>query len=160
MNQLPYQQTQNALIQNQNQTSLYPIQPIEIPQNNIIQDNINAVQYKNLLEELSQSASAEIERGPQTNKECLEDMLGCKNNKTFIINLTTKNGTRQAFACKENIGTCQRCVVYHWNGSQSTYTYNNLSVYRNGDRLRMSTPSVPVPIYVSSVKEAYLIWLE
>ncbi len=58
------------------------------------------------------------------------------------------------------IGTCQRCVVYHWNGSQSTYTYNNLSVYINGDRLRMSTPSVPVPIYVSSVKEAYLIWLE
>ena len=106
MNQLPYQQTQNALIQNQ--TSLYPIQPIEIPQNNIIQDNINAVQYKNLLEELSQSTSAEIKRGPQSSKECLEDLFGCKNNKAFIISLTTKNGTRQAFACKENTGACQR----------------------------------------------------
>ena len=108
MNQLPYQQTQNALIQNQNQTSLYPIQPIGIPQNNIIQDNIKAVQYKNLLEELSQSTSAEINTGPRSNKECFEDMFGCINNKTFVINLTTKNGTRQAFACKENTGTCQR----------------------------------------------------
>ena len=133
MNQLPYQQTQNALIQNQ--TSLYPIQPIEIPQNNIIQDNINAVQYKNLLEELSQSISAEIKRGPQSNKECLEDMLGCKNNKTFIINLTTKNGTRQAFACKENIGTCQRYCCKAFIKNCAFYIFYNTA---------FSNPSLPI----------------
>ena len=108
MNQLPYQHTQNALIQNQNQTSLYPIQPIGIPQNNIIQDNIKSVQYKNLLEELSQSTSALISYGPRPNIECFEDMFGCKNNLTFVIDLTTNNGKRQAFVCKENTGRCQR----------------------------------------------------
>ncbi|MCR5600676.1 MAG: hypothetical protein K6G33_08050 [Ruminococcus sp.] len=50
--------------------------------------------------------------------------------------------------------TCNKVVVTHWDGSTSSYTYNNLAVYCSRDwrTLKMSTPSVPVPIYCYSVQ--------
>ena len=117
MNQLPYQQTQNNLIQNQtqnqNQTSLNQLQPIGFPQNNILQNNLNIVQYKNLLDELSQSTFATIISGSRTAIECWEDTFGFQNNRKFFVELTKNNGTRQAFSCIENTGTCQRFCVKH-----------------------------------------------
>ena len=76
-----------------------------------MQNNLNTVHYKNLLDELSQSTFATIISGSQTAIECWEDICGCKNNKKFFVELTKNNGTRQAFSCIENTDACQRFCI-------------------------------------------------
>ena len=78
-----------------------------------MQNNLNIVQYKNLLDELSQSTFATIISGSRTAIECWEDTFGFQNNRKFFVELTKNNGTRQAFSCIENTGTCQRFCVKH-----------------------------------------------
>ena len=55
------------------------------------------------------------------------------------------------------LGTWQGVAVVHFNGQLESYTYNKLSVWKSGNMLKMSTPSVPVTIYAYSVKTFYLI---
>ncbi|WP_295072089.1 hypothetical protein [Ruminococcus sp.] len=54
-------------------------------------------------------------------------------------------------------GTCNRLIVIHPNGTADVYTYKNLSVYVQGDMLKMYAPNIPVAMYAYSVKEFYLL---
>ncbi len=49
------------------------------------------------------------------------------------------------------IGTGKKLSVIHYDGSTATYTYNKLAVYKRGSEIKMSTPSIPVPMYCYSV---------
>ena len=86
MNQLNYQQTQNNFIENHNQTSFNQMQQIGFPQNNIIQDNINTVYYKNIFEELSQSTLATIHYDDLSTKNVCKIYLDVKAMKHFSLN--------------------------------------------------------------------------